>query len=713
MKKRFLAALLSAALLIGTCMPVYATSGTGSSEIPPEAPVEEEVVEPQEPVCTCPDEEGVDKTAEGYVHQEGCPKYVAPETPNDSKEPEEPVCTCPDEEGVDKTAEGYVHQEGCPKYVAPETPNDSKEPEEPVCTCPDVEGVDKTAEDYVHQEGCPLYQAPEEPKQPALVQRELTSNEPSVKVSGMIPEDVELVVTEMPMMATYSLDDEESSFIDQTVVTLDITLYNPDGTEWQPADGEKVKVTVDVPAFDEGEQVSILHYHVEEDESVTEEDLGIYTVTNGQVTFEMSRFSVIQVSGSTAKFGNVESFYDVKMVNSGSSSDQEYILGFYYDKTGDAHIIVSAGSSDKTVTSVTINNQTIIPTASDSRTGTITTLEFYSSQEAIAATFLGSITNSYTQKMKSFQDVNLGKEVVISGDIKVTVVKGSGGHNIKDAEYKVILTYDVQKTVYQVNGEDVTESEQENATVHPGDEVIFKIVATNSTDSEMNITGASLIDTLPDGVFDLTSVQYGTDLNSLSSVSSTNKEITLADANLTLAAGDNATYYVKATVLDTAPLETHTNTATLSGGNAKIEDSDTASITVTPPPTTSLTISKVCENPYEGDDHFIMTVSGPDNFSMKVVVPAGGSITISGLKVGETYTVTEDQSWAWRYKAQYKVKTEPKANGSIELEADSTKNFVEVENELSINQWLSGSGYCKNQWSNKGATINGSTPADN
>lgn len=103
--------------------------------------------------------------------------------------------------------------------------------------------------------------------------------------------------------------------------------------------------------------------------------------------------------------------------------------------------------------------------------------------------------------------------------------------------------------------------------------------------------------------------------------------------------------------------------------------------------TASLTITK---DGGASDESFIMNVRGTDGTSLVVVVPAGGSVTITGLTVGVTYTVTEDENWAWRYTI-----TNP---GAITLDADSTKNIVTVTNIQDEFYWLSGDCYVENWW---------------
>lgn len=84
---------------------------TAVPSVPPvaESPAPSEVPAADTPTCTCPDVEGVDKTAEDYVHAKDCPLYV-------------PVCTCEGTE-EEKAAEGFVHAEGCDFYVPPVDPN--------------------------------------------------------------------------------------------------------------------------------------------------------------------------------------------------------------------------------------------------------------------------------------------------------------------------------------------------------------------------------------------------------------------------------------------------------------------------------------------------------------------------------------------------------------------------------------------------------------
>lgn len=103
--------------------------------------------------------------------------------------------------------------------------------------------------------------------------------------------------------------------------------------------------------------------------------------------------------------------------------------------------------------------------------------------------------------------------------------------------------------------------------------------------------------------------------------------------------------------------------------------------------TASLTISKTIDNPNYDGAPFLFHVTGTD-FSLDVLVPGNGSVTIDGLQVGATYTVTEDASWAWRYNVtgENKVTIDPKG---------STITFT---NTVDNNKWFDHTTSAENQW---------------
>ena len=83
------------------------------------------------------------------------------------------------------------------------------------------------------------------------------------------------------------------------------------------------------------------------------------------------------------------------------------------------------------------------------------------------------------------------------------------------------------------------------------------------------------------------------------------------------------------------------------------------------------------------------TVTGPNSFSMEVVIKGNGSATITNLPAG-TYTVKEDTGWSWRYET---------SNPSQTVTADHIsggKAGVTFENTRGDDQWLDGNAYCKN-----------------
>ena len=111
------------------------------------------------------------------------------------------------------------------------------------------------------------------------------------------------------------------------------------------------------------------------------------------------------------------------------------------------------------------------------------------------------------------------------------------------------------------------------------------------------------------------------------------------------------------------------------------------------PDVADLTITKSgCANI---DEHqsFIFTVTGGDlpAAGLKVVVTGNGSVTIKGLKVGTTYTITEDTGWSWRY-------TPEDGEQKKTLDVDKSKNTVIFSNERTEPKWLNGCSWAENNW---------------
>lgn len=106
---------------------------------------------------------------------------------------------------------------------------------------------------------------------------------------------------------------------------------------------------------------------------------------------------------------------------------------------------------------------------------------------------------------------------------------------------------------------------------------------------------------------------------------------------------------------------------------------------------TSMTLRKnVTDGAYDANDMFIFTITDSSSkVFAKVTVTAGQEVTISGLTVGETYTITEDNNWSWRYNDQVSVQRK--------MTADPDDNVVNVTNTLDNNKWLGASSYAINQ----------------
>ena len=100
-----------------------------------------------------------------------------------------------------------------------------------------------------------------------------------------------------------------------------------------------------------------------------------------------------------------------------------------------------------------------------------------------------------------------------------------------------------------------------------------------------------------------------------------------------------------------------------------------------------LTITKTGYVATDGEQSFIFTVAGPDNFSKKIVIQGNGTVVLKGLKIGE-YTVTEDTSWSWRY-------TPESGSVSITLKPGET-NAVTYVNNRTNDKWLGDDSYVKN-----------------
>ena len=104
-----------------------------------------------------------------------------------------------------------------------------------------------------------------------------------------------------------------------------------------------------------------------------------------------------------------------------------------------------------------------------------------------------------------------------------------------------------------------------------------------------------------------------------------------------------------------------------------------------------LTIQKEGCAEIDENQSFLFRITGPNGFSMEVTVQGNTSKTIKGLQMGE-YTVTEVESWSWRYKCQNNrqiVKPEDVVNGKAEVTFTNKRDFV---------FWLNGCAFADNRW---------------
>lgn len=104
-----------------------------------------------------------------------------------------------------------------------------------------------------------------------------------------------------------------------------------------------------------------------------------------------------------------------------------------------------------------------------------------------------------------------------------------------------------------------------------------------------------------------------------------------------------------------------------------------------------LTIKKAGEN-IDQNQIFVFHVASADGVTnMDVTVKGTGSVTIKGLPLGTTYTVTEDTNWTWQYK--------PNA-GTQNVEINGKTAEVTFTNTYSKSNWLTSIAEVINKWIN-------------
>ena len=119
-----------------------------------------------------------------------------------------------------------------------------------------------------------------------------------------------------------------------------------------------------------------------------------------------------------------------------------------------------------------------------------------------------------------------------------------------------------------------------------------------------------------------------------------------------------------------------------------------------------LTITKKGADPKDENQSFMFRVTGPNSFSMEVVIVGNGSTTIKHLPVSD-YTVQELTDWSWRYD---EVTSDP-TNGTVSLTSHNKQGTVTFTNTRTDKFWLSGDCYIENWWDN--GTIKKRNGSDN
>lgn len=104
-----------------------------------------------------------------------------------------------------------------------------------------------------------------------------------------------------------------------------------------------------------------------------------------------------------------------------------------------------------------------------------------------------------------------------------------------------------------------------------------------------------------------------------------------------------------------------------------------------------LTITKAGENIDQNQIFVFRVVSGDGTTDMEVTVKGTGSVTIKGLPLGTTYTVTEDTKWTWQYTPDQVTKN---------VEINGTTAEVTFTNTYNKSNWLTSFAEVINKWIN-------------
>ena len=116
-----------------------------------------------------------------------------------------------------------------------------------------------------------------------------------------------------------------------------------------------------------------------------------------------------------------------------------------------------------------------------------------------------------------------------------------------------------------------------------------------------------------------------------------------------------------------------------------------------------LTITKSGAQGIDANQSFIFTVFDSDgNKVTDAVIHGNNSVTIKDLPIGN-YTVTEKDSWSWRYNPDAVSKNVP-------LTANNTVSFANSRNLI---YWLDGNAWCDNVFYKGFAKTDGAGEVEN
>ena len=600
MKRKALALLLSIAMLTGICVPGTFAAETGLVCGQTEHTHTEQCYE--ETLLTC--------TVEEHTHADTC--YAGAENAAEEEDTSVPTDNAENAETSDPIP--AISEEG--------------EESEPDCTCENADGR--------HTEGCPFYAEPTEPAE--VTRREITDG--VVTVEGLIPENVKLVVEDYSAIRTFSLFHDEKA----PLARLNITLYNPDGSEWQPESGSPVSVTLDAEALalKDGHGYIISHIHDDGNNETTTNFSA--TPEDGKMTFELSGFSYILVFDGTTTISGIETFYKASL-NAGvnTTNGQLAFLGVYYDSDNLVHFLIAATANNfqnayKKISTVQIDNE-IFPKTSDNCTavqGVFHDVQLKDDSGAIVDTIVSNGTYSGYFDIVLPQGTVLrdGFEFGINGDIS-----GSGWKVGGDVD--IGLDYDLTKTVAKGTTADADFSD--SVTVERGDTVIYRILVTNK---DRPLSGIQVEDILPKGVFTDIQASIGTMDGTAPDWKSITENDEILYDNLSCDAGFTLTVYIKATVKTDLHIESaaaYINTAAISGNQMPTHE-DTAKVTVNPPTNGTLTVGKtvVSENPLDTipNDTFQFTVTDVNGKTENFTLKSGEHKDFADFPNG-SFTVTE------------------------------------------------------------------------